>query len=349
MVVALGVTAVACGSSNVADVSRPTGTAAPVDAAKSTFCSDLGHVVQLIDQYAHVFQDSQTTVGQLQTAATSLTASRQQVTSSAKDLADSIDAANRAATAASSTTTSLLQAQTADEHIAAITSAEKDLQRAVQGIAPSESLRGAGVALQAAAFEVEQAYVTLFVDAGCLADDAAAARTATEYVKTLQQDLTTAGFYTGAVDGLYGPQTVAAVQALQASAGLPQTGVVDPTTEAALSKAVGAKGTQAVLNVAALQGALTAGGFYKGPIDGKWSPEVEQALAAYQTSQQLPATGQIDPATLAALLFKGSNSPGSTTTVPGPTTSAPTPTTAPSPTTPSSPTTAPVPKPTTAP
>ena len=77
---------------------------------------------------------------------------------------------------------------------------------------------------------MEQAYAALFADAGCLADDAEATRTVSKYATALQQDLTTLGLYTGAVDGLYGPATVTAIKALQASAGLPQTGVVDPGT-----------------------------------------------------------------------------------------------------------------------
>ena len=107
------------------------------------------------------------------------------------------------------------------------------------------------------------------------------------------------------MDGVSGPAPVAAVKALQASAGLTETGVVDPQTEAALVQQLGQRGAQQALNIAALEGALTAAGYYSGPIDGTWTPAVESALKAFQTDQNLPATGTLDPATLAALLEQG--------------------------------------------
>jgi peptidoglycan hydrolase-like protein with peptidoglycan-binding domain len=272
-----------------------------------------------------VFQEEAVTVGDMQTAAGALTAAHAKVTQSAGELADSINAANRVSASAASggitTTTAVLQTGTPKDHIDAITTAEKNLQDAGQGIDPSTPLRTAAVELQAAAVGVEQAYVSLFVDAGCLQQDASAARAAAAYVKALQQDLTTTGHYTGAIDGLYGPATVAAVNALQKDAGLPQTGVVDQATELALAQKLAATGQQESLNVAALQGALTSTGHYSGPIDGTWSDELEQALKAFQQSQQLPQTGAVDADTLAALL-RASSSPGgsSTTTSSAPTT-----------------------------
>ena len=66
--------------------------------------------------------------------------------------------------------------------------------------------------------------------------------------------------------------------------------------------------------MAALQGALTTLGFYTGPIDGVWSPALEDGLKEYQQAQQLPATGAIDPETLAAFLGQRDTPPSSTTT-----------------------------------
>ena len=166
----------------------------------------------------------------------------------------------------------------------------------------------AAAEVQAAAFGLEQAYTALFLDAGCLADNATAAKAVRDYTAGLQRDLTTLGYYTDTVDGVYGPATVAAVKALQDSAGLTQSGVVDPQTEAALAQQLGQHGKQEALNVAALEGALTAAGYYTGPIDGTWTPAVESALKAFQTDQNLPATGTLDPATLAALLEQGGDS-----------------------------------------
>ncbi len=55
-------------------------------------------------------------------------------------------------------------------------------------------------------------------------------------VQKLQQQLTDAGFYSGAIDGSYGPQTQAAVQLLQMSpnSGLKQDGIYGPLTDSYL-------------------------------------------------------------------------------------------------------------------
>jgi peptidoglycan hydrolase-like protein with peptidoglycan-binding domain len=85
------------------------------------------------------------------------------------------------------------------------------------------------------------------------------------YTTALQTDLTTAGFLDSPVDGIYGPDTVAAVEALQTANDLPTTGFVDRATAAALDEAVQAAGgeaaTQAVAHTAALQTALTLAGY----------------------------------------------------------------------------------------
>jgi peptidoglycan hydrolase-like protein with peptidoglycan-binding domain len=54
-------------------------------------------------------------------------------------------------------------------------------------------------------------------------------------VKTLQQQLGQLNYYEGPVDGIIGPQTIAAVEDLQRQAGLPQTGTMNPATQAALA------------------------------------------------------------------------------------------------------------------
>ena len=53
-------------------------------------------------------------------------------------------------------------------------------------------------------------------------------------VKKLQQELGQLNYYEGPVDGLMGPQTVAAIQDLQRQAGLPQTGTMNAATQKAL-------------------------------------------------------------------------------------------------------------------
>jgi peptidoglycan hydrolase-like protein with peptidoglycan-binding domain len=85
-----------------------------------------------------------------------------------------------------------------------------------------------------------------------------------------------------------------------------------------------------------VQAVLKLAGFWTGPIDGHWTAELTQALKNYQTHLGVPATGQVDTATLAALenTIAQAKTPA---TVP-PSTSAPV-TAAPMTTIPSTPTT----------
>jgi hypothetical protein len=54
-------------------------------------------------------------------------------------------------------------------------------------------------------------------------------------VVTLQKQLGQLNYYEGPVDGLMGPQTIAAITYLQRDAGLPQTGTMNAATQAALA------------------------------------------------------------------------------------------------------------------
>jgi peptidoglycan hydrolase-like protein with peptidoglycan-binding domain len=54
-------------------------------------------------------------------------------------------------------------------------------------------------------------------------------------VVKLQQELGQLNYYEGADDGIMGPQTIAAIKDLQRDAHLPQTGVMDSATSAALA------------------------------------------------------------------------------------------------------------------
>ena len=78
-------------------------------------------------------------------------------------------------------------------------------------------------------------WLALFADAGCLTDEAqkSAQKAVHDYTAALQQSLSDAGYYSGKVDGVYGPSTVDAVQSLQKAHGLPVTGTVDKATQAA--------------------------------------------------------------------------------------------------------------------
>ena len=98
----------------------------------------------------------------------------------------------------------------------------------------------ASVQLASAAFAVEFAWMQLFAAAGCLDDEqrAEAVAAVAEYTTALQSELQVAGYYTGKVDGIYGPETVAAVEALQEAAGLPVTGTRRRTDRARARRGV---------------------------------------------------------------------------------------------------------------
>jgi Putative peptidoglycan binding domain len=53
-------------------------------------------------------------------------------------------------------------------------------------------------------------------------------------VKKLQQELGQLNYYEGSVDGIMGPQTIAAIKDLQRQANLPQTGTMNAATQTAL-------------------------------------------------------------------------------------------------------------------
>jgi peptidoglycan hydrolase-like protein with peptidoglycan-binding domain len=103
-------------------------------------------------------------------------------------------------------------------------------------------------------------------------------------------------------DGVFGPQTLAALRKFQARHGLTVDGVVGPQTWAALvrdggrgGKATKARSTDSGSGVAALQRALGIGA------DGEFGPATEAAVKRFQRSNGLTADGVVGPATRAAL------------------------------------------------
>ncbi|MEI8239960.1 MAG: peptidoglycan-binding protein, partial [Actinomycetota bacterium] len=141
------------------------------------------------------------------------------------------------------------------------------------------------------------------------------------FTTQLQQALRFLGFYTGPINGVWTTETSDALKAFQTSAGLEPTGFYDAATDAALRAALGQYGTLLSSSVKDIQQLLTGLGFYTGPIDGIWNPEVTAAIKAFQKGLGVPETGVIDAATLRAVFERGLNTP--TTTVPSATTTAP--------------------------
>ncbi|MCB8815508.1 peptidoglycan-binding domain-containing protein [Desulfosporosinus shakirovi] len=122
-------------------------------------------------------------------------------------------------------------------------------------------------------------------------------------VVKLQGLLKTRGFYTGNVDGIFGPVTRVAVVGFQGSMGLAQDGIVGIKTWTALG-ANCHKPTPPPVNhcptlqqgstgpaVVKLQGLLKARGFYTGNVDGIFGPVTQAAVVAFQGSMGLVQDG----------------------------------------------------------
>lgn len=148
-------------------------------------------------------------------------------------------------------------------------------------------------------------------------------------VAALQQLLAKRGFYQGAVDGIRGKQTDAAIAAAQKAYGLTVDGIAGSQTIAALEKDAkvatpaatptnqAAPNAQPVKdntdnNITNLQNLLTDRGFYNGPISGILGARTREAIIAAQKAYGLSADGIAGPRTIAAL---ESGSPKQTVTV----------------------------------
>ena len=328
-----------------------------LDKTKTAFCADAKTYIVSLDRYAKVFTDSKATVGDVKTAGADLENPRSTVTTSADAVVtarDSLAAANTeladahnalaaaqatassvtvATTVAPATTTTLVTTATVDR----VKKAESDLSAAFEGVTDQTPLAQATTQVNSAALALQMAWLQLFNEAGCLTTEQQqkAATAIHDYTVALQTDLKTAGYYTGEIDGVYSPQTTDAVKKLQTANKLPTTGWVDQATAAALDEAVLAKGTasarQATIETTAVQSTLSLAGYWTGPIDGHWTPELTTALKNFQTALGVPPTGQVDAATLSALQqsIADTKAAAATTTTEATTTTQPTPSTAP--------------------
>jgi peptidoglycan hydrolase-like protein with peptidoglycan-binding domain len=191
--------------------------------------------------------------------------------------------------------------------VSRVQEAQAELAAAQAGITDQTPLAEAAEQFNAAAVALEMAWLKLLGDSGCLTDaqQEEAAEAVAGYTTALQESLAEAGYYEAEVDGVYGPKTVAAVEALQEANGLPQTGTVDKATEMALRSELAAKGgaaaQQETASTAAVQQTLKLAGYWDGPVDGQWSDALTDALEELQTDLGVKVTGTVDAATIAAL------------------------------------------------
>jgi len=121
-------------------------------------------------------------------------------------------------------------------------------------------------------------------------------------VRQVQKILNKRGFKTGGVDGRMGPQTQAALVNFQRSEKLPPTGKLDNPTLTAL----GVQKTEAASKYGAAtirkaQATLNARGFKAGPANGVMGDSTRDALRAFQRSENIVVTRNLNPRTLARL------------------------------------------------
>jgi peptidoglycan hydrolase-like protein with peptidoglycan-binding domain len=337
-----------------------TGAQDAVTAAGEQFCSETTGYIEALDRYGKLFTEEAATVGDVKTGGADLVEPRESVASAASDVGEAktalaeaeqelVDAqaalAEAIATASSVPTSSTTPATTTTTTIVPpatierVQQAEDDLAQTAEGITNATPLTEATSEYNSAAFALQIAWLKLLSDAGCLTDEqqAQAVELVTAYTTTLQTELQQVGYYDGSVDGIYGPQTVDAVERLQADTGLRQTGFVDMATGQALDDKLAELGQQAaaaeMTHTAAVQTVLTLAGFWTGGIDGQWTDELTTALQAFQTALGVEPTGVVDAATLAAFeqalaelasVATATTSMATTSTTTAPPTAAPT-------------------------
>ena len=298
-------------------------------ATTEAFCKSSASYITALDRYGDLLNETAPTVGDVRDAGSELTEPREDTVSAAEDvmtakqevataeteLADAnaalvvakADASGGPTPTAAPTTTPSATPSLASATVNRVKQAEADLTAAQEGISGQTPLTQASQQFNAAAVALEMSWLRLFAEAGCLTDDQQqqAQAAVQDYTAALQVSLADAGYYEGAVDGVYGPETVDAVKALQEANGLPVTGAVDRATDAALQAELQAKGgqaaQQAATSTAAVQQTLKLAGYWNGPVDGQWTPALTEALKAFQTALGVEPTGAVDPATVAAL------------------------------------------------
>lgn len=121
---------------------------------------------------------------------------------------------------------------------------------------------------------------------------------ASHAVSHLQEELADLGYYAGPHDGVFGDDTQAALEQLQADEGLESTGELDRPTRAVLGALAGKSDS---LSVKAIQTAVSELGLYDGLIDGDYGPATEAAIEEVQREAGIEVDGAYGQETAAAL------------------------------------------------
>lgn len=334
------------GDSEDGSTTESTETTLPdVEGAFSAFCDSAIDLVDELEQYTGLFEESPATltVGQLDEGSSGLKEASAEVEDNAASLEDSIEEFNAIQEqnakdqeeATGTTSTTVVDVDVDEGTIDRVIEAEEEFDAAIAGIDADTPINEAEVEFQSAAYALQVSWAVLLSEAGCSDQGEETLDQIRQFTAALQTDLQTLGFYDDKIDGIYGPDTVEAVKAFQASVGLPETGLPDPPTQNAINEMLA---TNEALNVSALQGLLKGLGVYDGPIDGQYNTQTQDAVKELQAQLGVPQTGTMDPATWEAYanrrngleaLLKQAESDATSTTTEAPTTAAPTTTEAP--------------------
>lgn len=135
-----------------------------------------------------------------------------------------------------------------------------------------------------------------------------------EVTRAVQRELNVQGYEAGAVDGIAGLVTRAAIMAYEADRGLALTGEPDAgllkrlvlgASKDAPAQSKGRPtqepGPQAEMVIKAVQRALDSQGLDPGPVDGRLTGQTVKAIRAFEAAQKLPETGRISGPLLARI------------------------------------------------
>lgn len=124
----------------------------------------------------------------------------------------------------------------------------------------------------------------------------------------IQKELTSAGFYTGDIDGIYGRESRAAILKFQASRKLPQTGQPDRELLNSFRKRKSSQsvtGNNDVQLVKLIQTGLIEYGSLDLTIDGIYGDKTKDAISAFQSRYRLSVDGKPTRAVLDKLTSIG--------------------------------------------
>jgi peptidoglycan hydrolase-like protein with peptidoglycan-binding domain len=141
-------------------------------------------------------------------------------------------------------------------------------------------------------------------------------RDAADVTRAIQRELTVRGYETGAVDGIAGTITRAAILGFEYDHGMVLTGrsnqdllkriLLSGNTRA---KPIGSKGQSAEASdvILSVQTSLAKLGYRSGRLDGQLTPDTMHAIRAFEVDQGLPESGRISGPLVARLGRLASN------------------------------------------